>query len=63
MRRAPNSTLHPTHLPAPLPPAPLTLRGGMLTAKWAGECGVMRREEKTRVTIEMEKGWLITATG
>jgi hypothetical protein len=44
--RAPNIALHPTHLPATLPPAPLRSGDGSSTGKRAGECGVMRREEK-----------------
>jgi hypothetical protein len=43
---APNSTLHPTHLPAMVPPTPLRSGGETAAAKWAGECGVMRGKRK-----------------
>jgi prevent-host-death family protein len=38
--------LHPTHLPATVPPAPLRSGDGISAAKWAGECGVMRTEKE-----------------
>jgi hypothetical protein len=50
---APNITLHPIQVPAPLSPAPLRSGAESSAGTWTGECGVMRwriakgrREEK-----------------
>jgi hypothetical protein len=43
--------LHPTHLPSPHPPAPLRSGDGCSAGKWAGECGVMRRNEKKYIML------------